>query len=111
MPDQGDVITMMWSTATGSWGGLGWLWVPIMAVMMIGCMLMMGGMMGGMVRRGWYGSRDQEHHRQRPASAEQTLGGRLARGEIAVEEYERLLAVIEHHEEPIRADGIAGTRQ
>ena len=102
---------MMWSTATGSWGGLGWLWVPIMAVMMIGCMLMMGGMMGGMVRRGWYGSHHEEHHRPRPASAEQTLGGRLARGEIDVEEYERLLAVIEHHEEPTRADGIARTRQ
>ena len=102
---------MMRPTATSSWGGLGWLWVPIMAVMMIGCMLMMGGMMGGMVRRGWYGSRDQEHHGPRPASAEKILGGRLARGDIDVEEYQRLLAAIEHQGEPTRADGIARPRQ
>jgi uncharacterized membrane protein len=92
---------MIWSTASSSWGGLGWLWVPIMAVMMIGCMLMMGGMM----RHSGYGSHHGHHHGQPPESAEQVLSGPLARGEIDVEQYNRLLAVVQHHSESARANG------
>lgn len=92
---------MMTVVASSSWGGLGWFWVPICALMMVGCMLMMGGMMrhgqhDSRGWRGWYsGQRPEEDDRaHRPESAEEILADRLARGEIDVEEYNRLLAAI-----------------
>jgi putative membrane protein len=74
---------MMWWAANGSWGGLGWFWVPIM---MIGCVLMMVMMMGGMMRHG-HGSQHGQPYGQQPESAEQILADRLARGEINEEEF------------------------
>lgn len=81
---------MLW-TASGPGAGMGWFWAPIM---MVGCLLMMVMMMGGMMRHGGH----PWPHGQRPASAEQHLADRLARGEIDVEQYNRLLAAIRHHD-------------
>lgn len=78
---------MMSWVANSSWSGLGWFWVPIMAVMMIGCGLMMAMMMGGMMRHGGHGSQYGPHHEHQPESAEQILADRLARGEIDEEEF------------------------
>lgn len=109
---------MMTVVASSSWGGLGWLWIPFGALMMIGCMLMMGWMMGGMMHhdehggRGWrnryYGQRPDANDRaQRPESAEQILADRLARGQIDVEEYNRLLAAIHPNPDPDRGKAAA----
>lgn len=103
---------MMTVVASSSWGGLGWFWFPICGLMMIGCMLMMGGMMrhGEHGWRSWYfGQRPDGGERvQRPDSAEQILADRLARGELDVAEYDRLLAAIHPQSEADRHK--AGTR-
>lgn len=105
---------MMTVVASSSWGGLGWFWVPICALMMIGCMLMMGGMMrhGGHGWRNWYYGEhpDGNDQAQRRGSAERILADRLARGEIDVEEYHRLLAALQPNGDRARdkAAGPAG---
>jgi putative membrane protein len=73
---------MMWG-----WGG-GWWWL-VGAGFMVVCMLMMGRMMGGM----GHGHSGHGGH-GRSDDPERTLADRLARGEIDVEEYERLLAAL-----------------
>ena len=70
---------MMWG-----WGG-GWWWL-VGAGFMVVCMLLMGRMMGGM------GHGHSGHGRS--DDPERTLADRLARGEIDVEEYERLLETL-----------------
>jgi uncharacterized membrane protein len=81
------VETMMWG-----WGA-GW-WVVGAAFMVI-CMLMMGRMMGrGHSGHGEHGLRDDP---------ERTLAGRLASGEIDVEEYSRLLQALRHTSHRARA--------
>jgi uncharacterized membrane protein len=70
--------TMMWGWGTGWW--------LVGAVFMVICMVMMGGMMGhDHSRHGEHGSRDDP---------ERTLADRLARGEIDLEEYNRLLEAL-----------------
>jgi len=74
--------TMMWGWGTGWW--------LVGAMFMVICMVMMGRMMGGMMghdhsRHGEHGSRDDP---------ERTLANRLARGEIDIEEYHRLLEAL-----------------
>jgi putative membrane protein len=70
---------MMW----GNWGS-GWIW-PVILVMAVMCVAMMAGMMrhGGSahMRRPNHGNED---------APERILAKRLARGEIDVEEFERL---------------------
>ncbi len=69
---------MMWG-----WGAGWWL---VVAVFMVICMVMMGRMMGhGHSGQGGHGWRDDP---------ERTLADRLARGEIDVEEYNRLLEAL-----------------
>ena len=72
---------MMWG-----WGAGWWL---VGAGFMVLCMLMMGRMMGGM------GHRQSGHGGHgRSDDPERTLADRLARGEIDVEEYQRLLEAL-----------------
>ncbi len=81
---------MMWG-----WGAGWWL---VGAGFMVICMLMMGRMMGGMghghLRNADPSSRDDP---------ERTLADRLARGEIDIEEYHRLLEALRHTDHPARA--------
>jgi uncharacterized membrane protein len=70
------------------WGAGWWL---IGAVFMVFCMVMMSRMMGGHGGHGGHGGSDQP---------ERTLADRLAKGEISVEEYERLLGVLRRTESP-----------
>jgi uncharacterized membrane protein len=74
--------TMMWGWGTGWW----WL---VGAGFMVICMLMMVRMMGGM----GHGHSGHGGH-GRSEDPERTLADRLARGEIDVEEYERLLETL-----------------
>jgi putative membrane protein len=74
-----EVRTMMWG-----WGAGWWL---VAAVFMVVCLLMMGRMMGhGHPARGGHDRGDEP---------ERILADRLAKGEIDVEEYERLLETLQ----------------
>jgi|GEM_PF-4896410 putative membrane protein len=77
---------MMW--------GSGW-WI-LGALMMVFCVWMMSRMMshGG----SGHGGGDHGDHADGGADAERTLANRLARGEIDVEEYERLLGTLRRTE-------------
>ena len=66
------------------WGAGWWLGG---AIFMIFCMAMMVWMMGGMMGHGHMGERRGDEQ----ADPERTLADRLARGEIDVDEYNRLL--------------------
>lgn len=78
------------------WGSGLWIFG---AVFMVICMVMMARMMGGM---GGHGHSGHGGHESRD-DAERTLAGRLARGEIDVEEYKRLLEAFRHSEPSARA--------
>lgn len=73
---------MMWGWGTGWW--------LVGAVFMVICMVMMGRMMGGMMGHGHsaHGGHD------RSDEPERTLADRLAKGEIDIEEYNRLLETL-----------------
>lgn len=82
---------MMWG-----WGAGWWL---VGAVFIVICMVMMGRMMGGMMGHGHSGH--GEHGS--PDDPERTLANRLARGEIDIEEYNRLLEALRHTDHAARA--------
>ena len=69
-------------------GAAGW-WL-VGAVFMVFCMVMMAWMMSGMMGHGHSG----HGSRTRRDDPERTLADRLARGEIDVEEYRRLLDIV-----------------
>lgn len=74
--------------------GWGWGWpvVLVMAVAMVACMAMMTGMMRhGNWGRMWPGNRDEDED-----TPERILARRLARGEIGVEEFQRLRDALQH---------------
>ena len=74
------------------WGwGAGWWWLVGVGFMVL-CMVIMGRMMGGMGHGGHGRSDDPER----------MLADRLARGEIDVEEYERLLEALRRTDHPAR---------
>ena len=75
------------------WGwGAGWWFVG--AVFMVICMVMMGGMMG-------HGHSAHGGH-DRTNDPERTLADRLAKGEIDVEEYNRLLETLQRTDHSAR---------
>lgn len=79
------------------WGwGAGWWWL-VGAGFMVICMVMMARMMGGM----GHGHSGHGSH-GRSDDPERTLANRLARGEINVEEYERLLAALRRTDQAAR---------
>ena len=69
------------------------------AVVMVICMLMMGRMMGGMMGHG----HSQHGEPGSTDDPERTLADRLARGEIDIEEYQRLLEALRHTDHAARA--------
>lgn len=74
---------MMWG-----WGAGWWL---VGAVFIVICMVMMGRMMGGRMGHG----RSAHGGHDRSDEPERTLADRLAKGEIDVEEYKRLLETLQ----------------
>jgi uncharacterized membrane protein len=84
---------MMWG-----WGAGWWL---VGAVFMVICMVMMGRMMGGMMGHGH--SAHSGHGHDRDEEPERTLADRLAKGEIDVEEYNRLLEALRRTKHSARA--------
>jgi putative membrane protein len=83
VPEEEVYVVMMW----GSWG---W-WGPGV-IFMVFCMGMMMWMMMSH-GHGSHGSHTGESHG--PGGAERILAERLARGEIDIEEYQRLLAELQ----------------
>jgi uncharacterized membrane protein len=81
---------MMWG-----WGPGWWL---VGGVFMVICMAMMGRMVGGMMGHGHSGHGGHD----RTDDPERTLADRLARGEIDVEEYNRLLETLRRTEHSAR---------
>jgi uncharacterized membrane protein len=84
---------MMWG-----WGAGWWL---VGAVFMVVCMVMMGRMMGGMMGHGH--SAHSGHGHDRSDEPDRTLADRLAKGEIDVEEYNRLLETLRRTDHSSRA--------
>jgi putative membrane protein len=83
------------------WGwGAGW-WL-VGAVFMVICMVMMGRMMGGMMM-GHGHSAQSGHGHDGNEEPERTLADRLAKGEIDVEEYNRLLETLRRTNNSARA--------
>lgn len=78
------------------WSGGWWL---AGGIFMVFCMVMMVWMMGGMMSHGHSGQ-DTQSDRAEP---ERTLADRLARGEIDVDEYNRLLEVLRGTDHSTRA--------
>ena len=78
---------MMWWNNDGSWGS-GWGWPAILVILF--CISMMAMMM----RHGMSGHTRQTSNRDEDAP-ESILAKRLARGEIDVEEYERLRGALQ----------------
>lgn len=83
---------MMWWAADGSWAR-GWSWpaILIMAGVMVMCMTMMRCMVGHCMG----GARPRHDDGSDRGVPERTLATRLANGEIDVDEYERLLGVLQ----------------
>lgn len=77
------VVAMM-----NGWGGADW-WL-VGGIFMMFCMAMMVWMMGGMMGHGHSGQGTSSN----TTEPERTLADRLARGEIDVDEYNRLLDVL-----------------
>lgn len=75
---------MMW----GNWG-FGWIW-PVLLVMALMCFAMMAGMM----RHGGSGLTRRTNHDDED-TPERILAQRLARGEIDVDEFERLRGALQ----------------
>lgn len=91
---------MMWWGADGYWAqGWGWPGVVVMALFMIMCVAMMSRMMG----HGMHRDRPRRPEGDRREAPERTLAERLARGEIDVDEYDRLLEVLQRPTDSTRA--------
>lgn len=90
---------MMWLGTDGYWVD-GWSWpgILIAAVFMIMCVTMMGRMMGHHMG----GRHHHDRQTDRRDDPERVLAQRLARGDIDVDEYDRLLDVVQRPRTPSR---------